>query len=257
MTTPDWDARSYDRISDMQLESGRDFLARLPLRGDETAIDAGCGTARVTRLLLERLPEGRVIGVDASPSMIEQARENLGGQVELAVADLLEFEPSEPVDLVFSTATFHWILDHDRLFRTIHGWLRPGGLLAAQFGGKGNVRAVVDAIVAASRREPFAEHLRGAEHPWMFPSPEDEAERLERAGFVEVRCGREDRAFEFEDPREFQRTVGLAVHLDRLPDELRDPFLDTVLTGIADPKRVHLIRTNIQARRPEAGDEPQ
>jgi len=255
MSTPDWDARSYNRISDMQLESGRDFLAPIPLRGDELAIDAGCGTGRVTRLLLERLPRGRVIGVDASPSMVEQARENLGADVELVVSDLLELEPPEPVDLVFSTATFHWILDHDRLFRTIHGWLRPGGLLAAQFGGKGNVQDVIDAIVTASGREPFAQHLRGVEHPWMFPAPEDEAERLERAGFVDVRCEREERWFEFDDPREFQRTVGLAVHLDRLPEELREPFLDTVLAGIGDPTRVHLIRTNVHARRPEDGDD--
>jgi trans-aconitate 2-methyltransferase len=250
----DWDAGSYDRISDMQLESGREFLSTVPLRGDELAVDAGCGTGRVTRLLLERLPRGRVIGVDASPSMVERARENLDGAAEVVLSDLLEFEPPEPVDVVFSSATFHWILDHDRLFRAIRGWLRPGGMLAAQFGGKGNVQDVVDAIVGASSREPFAEHLRGFEHPWMFPSPEEEAERLERAGFVDVRCEREDRWFEFEDPREFQRTVGLAVHLDRLPRELHEQFLDTVLAGIADPSKVHLIRANIHALRAKDGD---
>jgi trans-aconitate 2-methyltransferase len=250
----DWDAGSYDRISDMQLESGREFLSTVPLRGDELAVDAGCGTGRVTRLLLERLPRGRVIGVDASPSMVERARENLDGAAEVVLSDLLEFEPPEPVDVVFSSATFHWILDHDRLFRAIRGWLRPGGMLAAQFGGKGNVQDVVDAIVGASSREPFAEHLRGFEHPWMFPSLEEEAERLERAGFVDVRCEREDRWFKFGDPREFQRMVGLAVHLDRLPRELHEQFLDTVLAGIADPSKVHLIRTNIHALRAKDGD---
>ena len=250
----DWDAGSYDQISDMQLESGREFLSTVPLRGDELAVDAGCGTGRVTRLLLERLPRGRVFGVDASPSMVERARETRDGAAEVVLSDLLEFEPPEPVDVVFSTATFHWIPDHDRLFRSIRGWLRPGGMLAAQFGGKGNVQDVVDAIVGASSREPFAEHLRGFEHPWMFPSPEEEAERLERAGFVDVRCEREDRWFEFEDPREFQRTVGLAVHLDRLPRELHEQFLDTVLAGIADPSKVHLIRANIHALRAKDGD---
>ena len=254
MTTPDWDARSYDRISQMQLESGRDFLARVPLRGDEVVVDAGCGTGRVTRLLLERLPRGQVIGVDASPSMIGQARKNLDSSVELIASDLLDFDPREPVDLVFSTATFHWIRDHDLLFRAIRGWLRPGGRLAAQFGGKGNVQDVVDAIVGGSRREPFAKHLRGFEHPWVFPSAEEATRRLEDAGFVDVHCELEHRWFEFDEPREFQRTVGLAVHLDRLPEELRDRFLDTVLAAIPDPSRVHLIRVNISAIRPEAGD---
>ena len=254
MSTLDWDARSYDRISDMQLESGRDFLATVPLRGDELVVDAGCGTGRVTRLLAERVPRGRVIAVDASPSMIDRARENLDFGVELVLADLLEFEPPEPVELVFSTATFHWIADHDRLFRSVHSWLRPGGRLAAQLGGRGNAQNVVDAAVRAAGTEPFARHLLGLEHPWNFPSPDAASERLRRAGFVEVRCEREERWFEFDDPREFQRTVGLAVHLDRLPEELREPFLDTVLERTADPSTVHLIRTNIHARRPEDGD---
>ena len=254
MTTPDWDARSYDRISQMQFESGRDFLARVPLRGDEVVLDAGCGTGRVTRLLKDRLPRGRVIGVDASPSMIEQARENLDSKVELIVSDLLGLDLPEPVDLVFSTATFHWVRDQDRLFGAVHGWLGPGGRVAAQFGGRGNVKNVVDAIVSASCREPFAKHLRGFEHPWVFPSAEEATERLQRAGFVDVHCELEERWFEFDQPREFQRTVGLAVHLDRLPEELRERFLDTVLAGIPDPSRVHLIRVNISARRPEDGD---
>ncbi|HEX2436481.1 MAG TPA: methyltransferase domain-containing protein [Solirubrobacterales bacterium] len=257
MKSLDWDAGSYDRISDMQLESGREFLSTVPLRGDELAVDAGCGTGRVTRLLLERLPRGRVIGVDASPSMVERARENLDGAAEVVLSDLLEFEPPEPVDVVFSTATFHWIPDHDRLFRSIHGWLRPGGRLDAQLGGKGNASNVVDATVRVAAMEPFAAHLRGAEHPWNFPSPEEASERLVRAGFVDVRCERAERRFEFDEPREFQRTVGLAVHLDRLPEELREPFVDTVLAETADPSTVHLIRTNIHARRPAAGEDPE
>ncbi|MGH2963138.1 MAG: class I SAM-dependent methyltransferase [Solirubrobacterales bacterium] len=253
-TTPDWDARSYDRISEMQLVSGRDFLARVPLRGDEVVLDAGCGTGRVTRLISDRVPRGRVIGVDASPSMIAQARENLGPEVELVLSDLLEVELREPVDLVFSTAAIHWIGDHERLFVAIHGWLRPGGRLAAQFGSRGNARDVVEAAVNASRREPFAGHLRGFERPWNFPSLEETAPRLERAGFEDVRCELAERRYEFDDPREFQRTVGLAVHLDRLSTELHEEFINAVLAATPDPSRVHLIRLNVFARRPKDGD---
>jgi trans-aconitate 2-methyltransferase len=253
-TTPDWDARTYDRISEMQLVSGRDFLAELPLRGDETALDAGCGTGRVTRLLAERLPRGRVIGVDASPSMLERARENLGPEVELIRSDLLELDPPERVDLVFSTAAFHWVGDHERLFRRVHGWLRPGGRLAAQFGSSGNAADVVAASVSAARRDPFARHLRGFEHPWNFPEREETVRRLARAGFVDVRCELAERRFEFDDPREFQRTVGLAVHLDRLPAELREGFVDAVLDGTPDPSRVHLVRLNVLARRAKDAD---
>ncbi len=246
----EWDAATYDRISDMQLETGRDFLAHVELRGDEVAIDAGCGTGRITELLIDRLPRGRVIGVDGSAAMIEQARERLGPEIELIVSDLLELDPPEPVDLVFSTATFHWLADHDRLYAAVYGWLKPGGMLAAQLGGKGNVQEMIEPVIRIAAEQPFAEHLRGVEDPWNFPPPEQTAGQLERAGFVDVRIETEERTFEFDEPRTFQRTVGLVVHLDRLPEELREPFLDTVLAELRDPSTAHFVRTNLFARHP-------
>ena len=88
---------------------GTDVLDRLVLRGDETVLDAGCGTGNVTRLLHERLPRGHVIAVDAAPSMVEQARELLPADVDVRQADLLELELDAPVDAILSTATFHWV----------------------------------------------------------------------------------------------------------------------------------------------------
>ena len=108
----DWDASTYHRVADNQEEWGTEVLERLDLSGDETVLDAGCGSGRVTRLLLERLPRGRVIGVDAAPSMIEEARSNLseyGDRVELRVGNLVDLEMEAEVDAVFSNATFHWI----------------------------------------------------------------------------------------------------------------------------------------------------
>ena len=79
----EWDAETYDAVSDPQFEWGMEVLERLELRGDETALDAGCGSGRVTAELLERLPEGRVIAVDGSEAMIEKARERLGDRADL------------------------------------------------------------------------------------------------------------------------------------------------------------------------------
>jgi trans-aconitate 2-methyltransferase len=250
MTALEWDALSYDRVSDVQFESGRAFLDWVPLRGDEVAIDAGCGTGRVTELLADRLPRGRVIGVDASEAMIARARSNLDSRVELVTSSLLEFEPQEPVDLVFSTAALHWIDDQDRLYRTIHGWLRPGGRVAAQFGAAGNLREVLDAMAGASRREPFAGHLDGLLHPWTYPSIDEAIERLERTGFTEIRCETVDMPLELADPREFHRTVYLVVHFERLPDELHDDFTDAVMAGQGDPSIARFLHMNLTGRRP-------
>src|SRR5581483_8420129 len=123
----EWDASTYDRVSDIQADWSLEVMDRLDLQGDETVLDAGCGSGRVTRLLLERLPDGRVIGVDASRSMIEKAREALPDRTEFIVSDLLDLELEQAVDAVFSNATFHWILDHRRLFERLHAALRPGG----------------------------------------------------------------------------------------------------------------------------------
>ena len=112
----DWDASTYERLSAPLTEMGTDVLDRLVLRGDETVLDAGCGTGGVTRLLRERLPRGRVIAVDGAPSMVAQARELLPADVDVRQADLLELELDVPVDAVLSTATFHWVTDHERLF---------------------------------------------------------------------------------------------------------------------------------------------
>ncbi|MGZ5346313.1 MAG: class I SAM-dependent methyltransferase [Solirubrobacterales bacterium] len=258
--TADWDARTYDRLAAPQEAWARKVLERLPLDGGETVLDAGCGSGRVTKLLLGRLPQGRLVGVDGSPSMIESAREAFAGdgRVTLIVSDLLELSPElladagapEAVDAAFSNATFHWIADHETLFARIHSVLHPDGRLVAQCGGRGNVEVWREAVERASELVPFREHV-GGYRPWNFYGPEETAEKLEAAGFDEVRCWLEEiEPIVPENPRDFVSVVGLASHRDRLPEELREPFTDAVLAAL--PARVELryVRLNIDARRP-------
>src|SRR5262245_33124609 len=113
--THEWDAQAYDRLSDPQYRWGVRVLERLALRGDETALDAGCGSGRLTALLLERLPHGRVIAVDRSENMLAEARARLAGsddRVTFVAADLQTYAGDALCDAIVSTATFHWILDH-------------------------------------------------------------------------------------------------------------------------------------------------
>lgn len=244
-----WDGASYERLSAPMEAMGRAVLDRLPLHGDETALDAGCGSGRVTRALLERLPEGRVIAVDASPSMVAVARERLGDRVDVREVDLLELELEAPVDAILSTATFHWIADHDRLFARLHDALRPGGPLAVQCGGHGNIAAVHAAARAVAGEPPFAHHLDGWRGPWNFATPEETEERLRGAGFTGVRCWLEDRPVEPDDPLGFLATVNLGAHLEQLPEAMRDPFVASVAERLDDPVVIDYVRLNIDARR--------
>ena len=240
----DWNAASYQRVSAPLEAMGREVLDRLELRGGERVLDAGCGTGRVTAALAERVPRGRVIAVDGSPAMVAEARERLGPDVEVFTADLLALELDQPVDAILSTATFHWIGDHDRLFERLFALLRPGGRIVAQCGGAGNVAAVQAAIDAVA--EPA---LAGWPGPWNFQSPAATAARLERIGYTDIRTWPQDVRVEPDDLHEYLATVMLGSHLERIPAERRDAFAGAVRERLPEPA-INYVRLNVTASRP-------
>jgi trans-aconitate 2-methyltransferase len=242
-----WDGKSYDRISGPMEALGREVLARLELRGDEVVLDAGCGSGRITQALIERVPRGRVIAVDTSASMVDAARQRLGPQADIRRQDLLELELDEPVDAVLSTATFHWIADHERLFARLHGALRPGGRLVAQCGGEGNITELRGRANAILARAPYAEHFTDWRAPWNYAASEPTRERLLGAGFASAECWLAPAPQEPEHPREFLSTIVLGPHVQHLPEELRDPFMDAVLAELGAPVLVDYVRLNIDA----------
>lgn len=250
MSPRDWDAASYVRVGAPVHAMGERLLERLELRGDETVVDAGCGSGEVTEKLLERLPEGRVIAVDGSESMVRQARERLPGENgQVLCRDLLELELAERADVVFSSATFHWIKDHERLFDRLHAALRPGGRLLAQCGGEGNIAQTAAALGVVAAREPFAAHLDGF-WPWNFASPRVTAERLARAGFADVQVGLHEVPVTPEDPETYIATVIGGSHLDELPEALRDEFIGAVVAELPPDPTVVYVRLTMSARRP-------
>jgi len=243
-----WSGAEYDRLSTPMEAMGREVLERLPLEGTETVIDAGCGSGRVTEALLARVPQGRVIGVDASASMIEAARERLGDRAELHVADLVTFDLGVQADAILSTATFHWIADHDALFARLRAHLRDGGRLVAQCGGKGNIAGVHAAAREAMAAEPFAAHFAGWHGPWNFATPEDTERRLRAAGFAESRAWLQSRPVTPDDAHAYLTEINLGAHLGLLPEELKRPFVDDVLAGLGGPPiTIDYVRLNIDA----------
>jgi trans-aconitate 2-methyltransferase len=245
----DWDASTYERVSGPQAEWGAVVLDRLPLEGDETVLDAGCGTGRVTQMLLERLPRGRVVAVDASPSMVEAARAALGDRATVIESDLVELELDEPVDAAFSNAVFHWVGDHERLFARLFDAMRPGARLIAQCGGEGNIarlHALADDVAAD---EPFAEHLAHWHGPWNFAGADLTAERLRAAGFVDVETSLQDWPVQPAEPGPYMATVCLGYHLNQLPEDLRGRYVEAVLERMGPQPVFDYVRLNISARR--------
>lgn len=243
----EWDADTYDAVSDPQFQWGTEVLGRLELRGDESAIDAGCGSGKVTEKLLDRLPDGKLLAVDGSGAMIAKARERLGERASYLVADLAELEVAEPVDLVFSTATFHWIPDHDGLFRHVRAALGPGGRLVAQCGGQGNVARHAEAIARVAAKPEFAGHLEQASGIWNFAGPEETEQRLRKAGFAAARCWLEPKPVTPPDPLAFTSTVTLGPLLAQLPEDKRRPFAEAILAESEKPLTLDYVRLNIEA----------
>jgi len=248
----DWNASAYDRVADPQTRWGAEVVARLPLQGDETVLDAGCGTGRVTELLMDRLPRGSVIALDQSAAMLEQARERLarfGERVEFVQADLGKPLPlAPPVDAVLSTATFHWVPDHDALFANLAHVLRPGGWLVAQCGGYGNIARFIEVARSVNPAyRPNAHH---------FETAEATAARLEANGFVDIRAWLSPAPTRFDPASTFEafiETVCLRTFLADLPAPEREPFVKAVAARMPEPV-LDYVRLNIVARKAEPDD---
>jgi trans-aconitate 2-methyltransferase len=244
MGTP-WDASTYDRSSEPQQSWASDVLARLEgIAPDATVLDVGCGTGRVTEALAALVPRGRVLALDASADMVELARRRLGDRATVWRQDALDLDLDEPVDAIVSTATLHWVTDHDRLWERLARALRPGGVLEVQCGGQGNIARVREAIEAVARN--VAPELAGWS-PWVFAGPEETEERLRRAGFTAIRCWLQERPTHHEDVDAFVRTSILPAHLARLPPERRDRFAATVVARVRLP--LDYVRLNVSAIR--------
>lgn len=261
MTTREWNSTAYHSLSDPQFGWGLKVLRKLEmqgLQGDEHILDAGCGSGRVTAELLKAFPHVQVTAVDASKNMADEARQTLlpfGNRVRTQQLDLLYLWAEQEFDVIFSTAVFHWIKDHDRLFHNLFRALRPGGLLLAQCGGGPNLQRLRERTGQVMASPEFAPYFAGWQRVWEYPDAETTLERLERAGFIEMDTGLEVAPTQLPDAdtfRRFQATVTLHPYLERLPQECRDRFLDPIVEQFAQDKPPFLLdywRLNIYARK--------
>ena len=257
----DWNAAAYHRVSNPQLEWGLPVLARLPLEGGELVLDVGCGTGRLTEKLIDRLPHGRVVAVDRSSSMIAAARNYLvprgHDRVTFAQADAAALPFDAVADAVFSTATFHWVLDHERLFSSIFAALKPGGRLVAQAGGGPNLHRIHERCAVIMRDPGFAPHFTRWANPWEFADAAVTSRRLQQAGFEQIEASVvPSPVYQPDAPayREFVEHVICRPHLSHLPTaELRDRFLDRLTDAAAKdtpPFELDYWRLNLDARKP-------
>jgi trans-aconitate 2-methyltransferase len=254
----EWNSQAYHKVSHPQFGWGLKVLERLELRGDERVMDAGCGSGRLTVKLLERLPRGEVVGVDLSHNMLVQASEhvrNSPGKIKFVQADLAHLPFENEFDVVFSSASFHWVPDHEALFESLARSLKPGGRLEAQCGGGPNLRDVHRRVHVLMESSKYAQYFEHWKSPWEFADAETTIHRLRHAGFVDVESWLEASPIRFgsaDEYKAFIEPVILRPFLNAISKEtLREEFVDDLVTEAVRDSEFQLDywRLNIRARK--------
>jgi len=220
-----WDAQLYDARHSFVWRYGTDLVDVLAPRAGERILDVGCGTGHLTARIAAAGAE--VVGIDSAPEMIRQARRSYP-ELRFEVADGADFSFAEPFDAVFSNAAIHWMRLPTRVVACISRALKPGGRFVAEFGGKGNVQAIVTAICDAL--ETVGVRRGWTLNPWYFPSIGQYATVLERQRLVVTQAALFARPTPLDDGEEglrnwlamFAGSFLAAVPPERRADVIRD-----------------------------------
>ena len=239
-----WDARTYDKVSsNVQLEWGRKLLAKRRWNGNEIVMDAGAGSGNLTRILADKVPNGQVYAVDADANMIQQAKSNLSGyknvQVIYSNMDKVNL-PTDTIDVIFSNAALHWILNHDAVFSHFWQLLKPNGgrgaggeLLIECGGGDDNLAGTLPVIFKIMQYDQFKEYFANWKQPWYFANTDETKRLLQKTGFKNIQVNLSNRTTSFSDLHSFAifvKTVILKPLLGYISDSnKKDEFLDAFL----------------------------
>jgi trans-aconitate methyltransferase len=262
----EFDAKKYEQASAHQRSWGERLISELHLAGNEHILDLGCGDGRLTAALAELVPQGHVLGIDASQNMIDLARRSHGtDNLEFAVKDISTMDFRDEFDLVFSNATLHWIKDHGRLLDRIHEALRPGGMARLSFAGQGNCAGFLEVVRQAMGEEPFAASFLGSEWPWFMPGAGEYEDLLTASRFAEAEVWEESADTIFPTAEALIGWIdqpSLVPFLAHLSGDQRQRFRDIVVhrmlerTRQADGtfleafRRIHVRAINRPARNP-------
>ncbi|HET7642722.1 MAG TPA: methyltransferase domain-containing protein [Nitrososphaeraceae archaeon] len=259
-----WDASTYHRISDAQESWGHETIEYRKWKGNETVLDAGCGSGRLTKILSIKVPHGKVIAVDSDLSMIRLAKENLVkfSNIEFTHMDISEIKLEEKVDVVFSNAVLHWILNHKKVFERFCQTLNCDGQLLIQCGGYGNLAKTLSILNKVSKSKEFYNYFcnnKGENiwnQTWYFAKNEDTEKILKEIGFRNIQVFIKNKEQKFRNKEEyflFIKTIVLIPYLKYLPnDMLKDKFAKSVVEEIETNAKelqwkLDFVRLNINA----------
>jgi len=259
-----WNPEEYAKYSAAQFAWGRELIARLKLRGDESVLDLGSGDGKVTAEIAAALPRGRVVGLDASLEMVEFARARYDDKrfpnLEFVCTDARRIELKRRFDIVFSNAALHWIEDHPAVLKGANGVVRRGGKLIISCGGRGNAREILEAVEAVTAKECWRKYFEGFAFPYHFYGPDEYSRWLPEAGWSSLRVELVPREMSHpgrEGLAAWIRTTWLPF-TERVPESEREEMIQDVVKGYLDRfpvdaagnAYVKMVRLEVEALKP-------
>jgi len=227
-----FDGKKYEKSSKHQREWGDKLVKELDLKGNETILDLGCGNGLITGELAERVPHGKVVGIDSSPSMIETAKLHKTGNMEFRLLDINEMNFDNEFDVVFSNATLHWILDHEKLLKKIYRGLKPNGFMRIQFAADGNCSNLIEVLREVMDLPQFSSYFRGFTWPWYMPKVEEYEKLLSHTKFRNYKVWGENADRYFRDEKLMIGWIeqpSIVPFLAVLPENMKKLFRDLVV----------------------------
>ncbi|WP_446786489.1 class I SAM-dependent methyltransferase [Macellibacteroides fermentans] len=232
MTSFDFDGKKYKDASTHQKEWGVRVLGELTFRGNEKVLDLGCGDGILTQKISEFVPNGFVLGIDASKGMIETAQELRKDNLFFQLMDINEIDYDSEFDIVFSNAALHWVMNHDNLLKSVYKTIKPNGFIRFNFAGDGNCSNFYRVVKEVMAYPKFEEKFEMFEWPWYMPKIEEYRVLVEKFKFKEIKVWEENSDRYFSSSEEMTKWIdqpSIVPFLKHLDEKDKTEFRDIVV----------------------------
>jgi trans-aconitate methyltransferase len=237
MTSFEFDGKKYKEASTHQKEWGVKVLGELTFRGNEKVLDLGCGDGMLTQKISEFVPNGFVLGIDASKGMIETAQELRKDNLNFQLKDINEIEYDSEFDMVFSNAALHWVKNHENLLKNVYKAIKSNGFIRFNFAGEGNCSNFFRVVKEVMAYPNFKEKFEMFEWPWYLPKIEEYKVLVEKFKFKEIKVWEENSDRYFSSSEEMTKWIdqpSIVPFLKYLDEKDKTEFRDIVVQKMID-----------------------
>lgn len=262
----EFDGEKYKKASTHQKEWATKILQEFNLTGKETILDLGCGDGVITKQLAEMVPNGSVLGIDASEGMIKTAKQNNDcHNLFFELKNINELQYISKFDLIFSNAALHWVLDHKKLLTNVSNALTDAGVIRFNFAGDGNCSHFYKVIEQAMAEPQFKSFFHSFSWPWFMPTLQKYTEIISEIELTAIEIWEEnaDRFFETEETMiKWIDQPSIVPFLKHIPNEKQHSFRNYVVERMVKETKNNsdtcfetFRRINIKAKKGQSGSQ--